>query len=258
MSLTADNGPPGTDETADETLDALFNGAIKLYQSRSGYRVSLDGLLLTNFVKIAAGDKIVDLGAGNGAVALMLAHLYPTTRLTALEIQPGLFARARRNAILNHVESRLTIIAGDVRSDETLKNLKNHNVAVCNPPYRSPSSGRVSPNAEKRIARHEIRGAVEHFLRAGRHCLVKKGRMALVYPAFRCVDLLASMRAAGIEPKRLRMVHSSFESEASLVLVEGVIGGKSQIVVESPLIVYGADGQYGSEVAAMIRGKAGS
>ncbi|MDH3444168.1 MAG: methyltransferase [Deltaproteobacteria bacterium] len=245
----------GVPET-DDTLDALFEGRLKFYQSRSGYRVSLDAVLLAHFVKITAGDKIVDLGAGNGAIALMLAHFYPMTRLTALEIQPRMLARARRNAILNGLEMRITTLKGDVRALETLAEPENYDVAVCNPPYRSPLSGRVSPNAEKRIARHEFEGALKHFLQAGRHFLAPKGRMALVYPAFRCVDLLVSMRAAGFEPKRLRMVHSISGSEGSLVLVEGVKGGKSEIVVEPPLIVYDAASQYSAEVAAMLAGEA--
>jgi tRNA1Val (adenine37-N6)-methyltransferase len=77
----------------------------------------------------------------------------------------------------------------------------------------------------------------------------------LIYPAFRCVDVLASMRAAGLEPKRLRMVHSSPRSEASLLLAEGVKTSKSELVVEAPLIIYSEPRQYSAEVAAMLSGK---
>jgi tRNA1Val (adenine37-N6)-methyltransferase len=61
------------------------------------------------------------------------------------------------------------------------------------------------------------------------------------------------MRAAGIEPKRLRMVHSSHGAGASLVLIEGIKGGKSEIAVEAPLFIYDQKRRYGSEVAAMLR-----
>ena len=81
--------------------------------------------------------------------------------------------------------------------------------------------------------------------------------MALVYPAFRCVDLLTAMRAAGIEPKRLRMVHSFHGSAASLVLVDGVKGGRSEIAVAAPLIVYDDQRRYMAEIAAMLSGGAG-
>jgi tRNA1Val (adenine37-N6)-methyltransferase len=81
--------------------------------------------------------------------------------------------------------------------------------------------------------------------------------MALVYPAFRCVDLLTAMRATGIEPKRLTMVHSFHGSVASLVLVDGVKGGGSEITVAAPLIVYYYQRRYTAEIAAMLSGCAG-
>jgi tRNA1Val (adenine37-N6)-methyltransferase len=125
---------------------------------------------------------------------------------------------------------------------------------VCNPPYRKPTSGRLSPNSEKRIARHEVMGTIDDFVVAGAYLLAAKGRMAMVYPVVRCVDLLAAMRRAGIEPKRLRMVHSSSDAEASLILAEGVKGARAGITTLPPLIVYGADGRYSREVATMLRG----
>jgi tRNA1Val (adenine37-N6)-methyltransferase len=111
----------------------------------------------------------------------------------------------------------------------------------------------VSPNPEKRIARHEFAGALKHFLQAGKVLLKTKGRLALVYPAFRCVDVLSAMRAAGIEPKRLRMVHSYCGSEASLLLAEGIKGGKSAVVMEAPLFVYDNARSYSADIEAMLR-----
>ena len=58
-------------------------------------------------------------------------------------------------------------------------------VAVCNPPYRDPSSGRTSVDDERRIARHELNGGLGDFLGAGAFFLRNKGRMALVYLALR-------------------------------------------------------------------------
>ena len=246
--------PPARDETS----DALFDGRIKLYQSRSGYRVSLDAVLLAHFAKIKPAANIVDLGAGNGAIVAMLAYRHPSARLTGIEIQAAMLARARRNVILNRLEERVKILGGDVRAIATLAEPGSYDVAICNPPYRSTRSGRVSPNPEKRIARHEFEGALGQFLRAGSFLMAKRGRMALVYPAFRCVDLLAGMRATGNEPKRLRMVHSFGGSAASLVLVEGVKGGKSELEVEAPLIVYEGQRRYTAEVAAMLSGGAGT
>ena len=81
-----------------------------------------------------------------------------------------------------------------------------------------------------------------------------KWRLAIVYPAVRCIDLLAAMRQARIEPKRLRMVHSFYEVEASLILAEGVKGGKSGVEVSPPLVIYRRGKEYTGEVASMIAG----
>ena len=245
--------PPRAD---DETVDALFDGRIKLYQSRGGYRVSLDAVLLAHFVKIKPHSKIVELGAGNGAILLMLAYRHPSARLTGVEIQAAMLARARRTVVLNGLQERVNMLGGDVRAIATLAEPGSYDMAICNPPYRSALSGRVSPNPEKRIARHESEGTLGHFLRAGSYLLATRGRMALVYPAFRCVDLLTSMRAAGIEPKRLRTVHSFCGSVASLVLVDGDNGGKRQIAVEAPLIVYDDQRRYTAEITAILSGTA--
>jgi tRNA1Val (adenine37-N6)-methyltransferase len=239
----------------DETLDSLFGGGVELYQSRAGYRFSLDAVLLAHFVKVKEHATVVDLGAGNGAVTLMLAFLHRTARVVGVEIQPAMLARARRSVALNALEDRVSMRSGDVRAPAALGETASFDIAVCNPPYRAPLSGRVSPNAEKRVARHEVQGDLGHFLEAGRFLLRRKGRLALIYPAFRCVDVLASMRAADIEPKRLKMVHSSCGVEASLLLVEGVKEGKSEVTVEPPLFVYDEEQCYRPEIAAMLRGK---
>ena len=237
-------------KSSNETLDALFNGRLTLYQSRAGYRFSLDALLLAHFVTIKRDDKIIDLGTGSGVVPLVLADLYPSIHVTGVE-------RARRNVQVNRLEGRIQIIPGDVRCAGKMASPASFDVAVCNPPYRKPGSGRLSVDVERQVARHEMKGGLKDFIVAGAFLLRAKGCMALVYPALRCVDLLAAMRAAGLEPKRLRMIHSFAPARASLVLAEGVKGGRSGLEVLAPLAIYRRGKDYTDEVAAMIAGARG-
>jgi tRNA1Val (adenine37-N6)-methyltransferase len=244
-------------ETAAETLDSLFDGRLKLYQSRSGYRFSLDAVLLGHFLRLKQDARVADLGTGSGAVALVLAYRYPRARIIGIEIQPAMVERARRNAALNGLGERVTIVSGDVRRPATLPAPGSFTTVVCNPPYRSPLSGRVSRDPEKRLARHEFEGALGDFLRAAYTLLAGRGNLAVVYPAFRAVDVLAAMRAAGLEPKRLRMVHAAPEREASLLLIEGVKGARSALMVEAPLYVYEEPGRYSRAVAEMLNAGSG-
>lgn len=247
------DSPPA--ETTDETLDALFSGALKLFQSRNGYRVSLDALLLAHFVTVKRRERVIDLGTGNGVIPLILARLHDDIAIAGVEIQPAMVARAEKNIRLNQLVKQIRIYARDVRAIETIAPAASFDVAVCNPPYRLASSGRNSPNDEKRIARHECCGALGDFLSAAGFVLRAKGRVALVYLADRAVELFAAMHAARLEPKRLRMVHSFIGAEASLVLVEGIKDGRKGVKILPPLIVYGDDKEYSAEVAAIIAGK---
>ena len=238
-----------------ESLDALFDGKLKLFQSRGGYRFSLDALLLAYFATLKRNDRVIDLGTGNGVIPLILAKLHPEVTIAGVEYQSAMMERAARNVKLNQLDERISLCRGDVRAAGSIGSAGSFDVVVCNPPYRPRASGRVSPNDEKQIARHEIHGELGDFLAAGAFLLRARGRMYLVYLAGRAVDLLSSMRQARLEPKRLRMVHSFKHSEASLILVEGVKHGRSEVEILPPLIVYREGKEYSDEVAAMIAGK---
>lgn len=236
----------------DETLDTLIDGRLRLYQSRTGYRFSIDALLLAHFVTVKAGERVVDLGAGNGAVTFLLSHLHPSATLTGVEVQPAMAERTRRAVLLNKLQERVAVVAGDLRRIAKLLPPSSRDVVVSNPPFRKPTSGRVSSNRERQLARHEFAGGLADFIAAAVHALRPKGRFALVYSAERAVELLAKLRRAGLEPKRLRWVHSFASDDALLVLVEAVKGGRSGVAVGPPLVIYREGKEYAPEAAAIV------
>ena len=75
-------------ETA-PTEDALLGGRIRLLQPPRGYRVAVDAVLLAAAVDAAPGDRVLDLGAGVGAVGLCLAARVPGCTIVGIELQPG-------------------------------------------------------------------------------------------------------------------------------------------------------------------------
>ncbi len=247
-------GLGGDLKISDETLDSLFQGDLKLYQSRAGYRFSLDAVLLADFSDTGRAEKVADLGAGNGVVSLILAYRNPALTITGIEFQAVMVARARRNARLNGFDDRVAMVQGDVRNIAVTAKPASFDLVVCNPPYRKPSSGRVSANEERKIARHETNGTLDDFLHAAAYLLANHGRLTVIYLAARLTDLLYGMRGVGLEPKRLKMIHSSARVSASLVLVEGVKGGRNGVEVLAPLVIYKAAKTYTSDMAAMLRG----
>ena len=70
----------------------------------------------------------------------------------------------------------------------------------------------------------------------------------MVHRPFRLAEILSKMVAAGIEPKRMRLVHPYIDKEPNMVLIEGMRGGNSRMTIEPPLIVYKAPGVYSDEL----------
>lgn len=217
----------------DETLDEFMGGRLRVIQSGRGYRFSSDAVLLAEFVSTRAGDLVVDLGTGCGIIPLLLLLTRPLRHAVGLEIQPDLAGQAFRNARLNGLAHRMSVIQGDLRHPPIAP--FSADVVICNPPYRQPATGRINPNLQRAIARHELLASLDDILGASRRLLREGGRLAVIYAAVRLVDLLIRMRGFGLEPKRIRLIHPAPEAEAKLVLVEASAGGRRGIRILPPL-----------------------
>jgi tRNA1(Val) A37 N6-methylase TrmN6 len=214
-----------------------MDGRLKLIQFRTGYRFSIDAILLAQFVSIKRDDVIVDLGTGCGIIPLVLLLTEPVGHVFALEIQPELADQAARNRLLNGAENKMDVILGDIKHAPFPPS--SADVVICNPPYRPKNSGRINPDPQKAIARHEMLTSLTDTLDAASQILRAKGRLAMIYPAVRLTDLLTKMTGFGLEAKRLRIVYPSIQSEAKLALIEASLGGRAGLKVLPPLLDQG-------------------
>jgi tRNA1Val (adenine37-N6)-methyltransferase len=234
----------------DVTLDSIRN--IQLYQSKTGYRFSVDSLLLYDFITLKEVNYIADLGAGSGIVGILLAKKYPGAGITLLEIQDGLVRLAERNVLLNHLENRIKVVKCDLRILAATSVKSGHyDLVVSNPPFRRLKSGLLNTEEEKAIARHEIKLRLPEFINASSSLLKARGRLCMIYHPQRLSELIDTMRDKDIEPKRLRFVHSTASSESKMVLLEAVKGGRAGLKVEKPLYIYEHDGRYSDEMEAI-------
>jgi tRNA1Val (adenine37-N6)-methyltransferase len=236
------------------TMDSLLQGRLKILQKKKGFRFSIDAAILAHHVRLKGPSVAVDLGTGCGIIPLILALKAPSAHIHGIEIQNDLAELARRNVQLNCMEDCITIVTADMKDFRSYLTPGTVDVVFSNPPYRKLLSGRINPDPEKAVARHEIKASVSDVLAAADGLLRPAGRLVVVYPAARLVDLVTQMRGRKLEPKQLRMVHSRESSEAVLAVVEAVKGGSPALKVEAPLVIYGSDEEYTEEVREMIEG----
>lgn len=229
--------PPAIDISPEETLETLPGSRLKIIQKKSGYRYSVDALLVAEFTRVSPGDRIIDLGTGSGVVALVLAEKARPGEMVAVEVQPDLADLALRNVALNGMGNLITVVNKDIKDYRDNDLAGRYDVAVSNPPFRAPGRGRVSPKAAKAQARHELSISLTQLVASASYLLKPGGRFSLVYTAARLVELICELRNQGLEPKRMQLIHHRVTAPAQLVLIEAIKGAGVELNIHPPRIL---------------------
>ncbi len=236
----------------DLTRDSI--GDLILYQPQRGYRFSLDAVLLAGFVRLRPGDRVLELGAGCGVVSLFLARRFPQVRFWTLEIQDRLTRCLSLNIRKNNLTQRVFGLQGDLCYLPFKEGC--FSIVVTNPPFYPLNTGRLCPDEEERLARHEVKASLEDVLAASKKALKERGRFYIIYPASQLVRLMVEARKQRLEPKRLRLVYSYPQDQGRLVLLEAIKGGGAELQVLPPLFIYvSRGGPYAPEVEALFSSK---
>ncbi len=233
---------------ADERLDDLQRCGYKLIQNTGIFCFGMDAVLLCAFANVREGDRVLDLGTGNGVIPILLKGRTRGSHFTGLEIQDINVDMAKRSVLYNSIEEYVDIVHGDIKEASAIFGGASFDVVTSNPPYMNENHGLTNPESHKAIARHEILCTLEDVIREGSKVLKLGGSFCMVHRPHRLTEIFELMRKYKVEPKRMRMVHSFIDKEATMVLVEGIRGGRPMIKVEKPLIIYESQGKYTEEI----------
>ena len=228
--------------------DDIGFGGLTLLQDTETFCYGVDAVLLADYCKAAATDTVLDLGSGNGAVALVLMGKYAPASVTGIEVQEKQVQLARESARQNRLEDRLRFLQGDVKEIRELVPGGSFDIAACNPPYSESGRGLVSANAAAFIARHETTAALSDFVKAAAYALKPGGRFVIVHRPSRLPDIFENCRSCGLEPKRMKLVLPRPGAAPNIVLVSAVKGGGKELLVDPSLCVRGEDGAYSDDL----------
>lgn len=240
---------------SDESLDSIGTSGVRVLQRKTGYRFTLDAVLLAAFAgQEHRGDgHWLELGAGSGVVSLLLVRQFGVPGVDALELQTAVHARLVQNIALNGCEGRVRPLLGDLREPSRSWEPGRYHHVVANPPYRPVGAGVRSPDEERALSKEELACDAEALARAARHALAPGGAASIIYPAARMAEVLRVLGAARLWPRVLRLVHARAGTGANHFLVKAVRDENGPLEVRPPLVVHGAGpGGYGPEVAALM------
>lgn len=234
-----------------ERIDDLQYKDLKIIQETDGFCFGIDSILLSDFAKnIKKNSKVADLGTGTGIIGLLLCKKTNLAEMTGIEIQEDVANMAERSIKLNNLEEKFRIINSNINEIFSKKLLEKNvfDVVVMNPPYKEVGTGEINENEKKLISRHEIKANLSDFIKTASGLLKDKGELYIVHKPERMPDIIQELRENKIEPKELRVVYSNKNSEASLILIKAVKGGKKFLKIDRPLYIYNESGKYSDEI----------
>lgn len=225
-----------------ERLDDLQLSGYEIIQNPERFCFGVDAVLLTDFVKVKPGERVLDLGTGTGVIPILLEAKTQGKEFTGLEIQEESADMARRSVAYNGLSEKVHIVTGDIKEAAEIFRTASFDVITTNPPYMLNEHGLKNIGDAKTIARHEVLCTLDDILRESAKILPEsKGRFYMVHKPFRLVEILNKMCQYKIEPKRLQFVHPYVDKEPTMVLIEGMKGGKSRVKIDPPVIMYHKD-----------------
>lgn len=236
-----------------ERIDDLQHDGLRILQRPGAFRFGTDAVLLADFAAARPGEHVVDFGTGTGILPLLIASRARGTTFDALEIQPDMADMAARSVAMNGLSDRIRVHCADLRDAASLLGHGRTDLLVCNPPYGKAGAGLVNPRQAKALARHEAACTLDEIAQSAAQVLRSGGRMCVVFPVARMLELMDCARAHRLEPKRMRLVYARADKAPKLMLLECARNVRPLLRVEPPLLMEGEDGAPTAEVRRIYR-----
>ncbi|HEV7259961.1 MAG TPA: methyltransferase [Bosea sp. (in: a-proteobacteria)] len=237
--------------------DHLLDGRLLLRQPKRGHRAGSDAVLLAAALPKLGEGPLLDIGSGVGTIGLAAALAQPELRVVLLERDPALAALAADNISLNHLDDRVSVVAGDVTGPAAALGLSAASFAcvAMNPPFYPRGEHKASPVPNRRGA-HVVEGTLAPWFKAARRLLRPGGRIVLIHRAEALAQVLDGL-ATGFGDVAIRPVHALAERPAIRILVTAVLGSKKPAALLPALVLNLRGGGFTPESEALHRGRAG-
>ncbi len=227
------------------SIDKILGGRVQIEQPLKGYRSAIDPILLAAAIPAQPGEMALELGLGAGAASLCLLARVPEIKVTGLERDPSLSSLARKNAALNNVADRLTVIENSIGSTHTLE-LFDH--VFANPPYHDT----VRHDAEAGPS-HMPQEDLPEWTGLAFNRLKTHGSFTLIHRADALVLILNALSAQAWGAIKILPLCPRATEPAKRIIVSARKNRKTPLEILSPLVLHRQDGSYEEPCAAILK-----
>lgn len=202
-------------------------------QDRCAMKIGTDGVLLGAWVSLEKSrSSILDIGAGTGVVALILAQRSLAETIDAIEIEEGAYEQCVENFESSDWADRLFCYHAGL--DELVDQVdEKYDLIVCNPPFYSEDVS--SGNVTRDMARQNVSLPFEELLEGVYKLLSSEGLFGTIVPFKEEKSFIALGSQSGLFPKRITRVRGNPSSEIKRSLLE--FSFKQGVVAEEELTI---------------------
>ncbi|WP_300463360.1 methyltransferase [Desulfobacula sp.] len=213
----------------------------------------MDPFILAAHILPTRNEKIIDVGCGCGIIPLILASRYPGVKILGVEIQAKLFGFAQQNIITNHLGNTIRVLHADIKTIQPSDTNGRADTIISNPPYIKKNSGRVNPDYQKAVARHEITLDIDRLFHCANRLLKEHGKVYIIFPAERISDLVLAMARHQFSPYFLRFVHIKKNEAARRVILCSVRNSRHPCIIRPPLYLYTSENKFTDAYVSLFK-----
>lgn len=232
----------------------LLDHKVKLLQSNTGFKSSMDSVLLAAACPATKKQTILELGCGVGGAAFCLLYREKELRYAGIDIDEGYIELARLNADLNQVAGQCSISMSSVteyRCDTAQLRFEH---VICNPPYYE--AGKHIPSPEEHLAK--ARGHVDEdislkdWIDCAFHNLQPRGSFTIIHQAEKLDAILRDMgkRFGAVE---VFPIYTKEGRAAKRVVVRGYKDRLSPLAIRQAIYLEDKDGKPTEHANLLLR-----
>ncbi|MCM4152633.1 methyltransferase domain-containing protein [Arenibacter sp. N53] len=206
----------------------------QIHQDRCAMKIGTDGVLLGAWTSLQQQPQsILDIGAGTGLIALMLAQRSNSDVIDAVEINEDAYEQCVDNFESSDWADRLFCYHASL--DEFVDEMDaNYDLIVSNPPFYSEKVSSGDENRDR--ARQNQSLPFGELLNSVAKLMSKNGTFSTIVPYKEEQDFLEIAQKLDLFPKRITRVKGNPESEIKRSLIEfqfgNILVGTNDLTIE--------------------------
>ena len=226
------------------TKNKFLGNKLEIFQFSDGYRGNIDSVLVAASVAAESGQKVLELGCGNGVALCCLLYRVCGLEVFGIEIDKKVADLCRQNIVSNNFKAN--IFNGDVTTN--IKELKavSFDHVFMNPPFFKKNSVVQSSTPRSRLAKVETVALSEWVSVAKKRCK-PKGTVTIIQRVERLPEIIKYLNGH-FGQITVQPLSSFKDTSPRTVIVQAKKSSRAAFKLLAPKIVHKRDKDTGSVI----------